>query len=42
MAEQSKKDVTKKIAGMGIRTKLLFWLLLIALIPEKIVGRLFF
>lgn len=38
MAEQSKKIVTKKIAGMGIRTKLLFWLLLIALIPMVIIG----
>ena len=38
MAEQSKKNVTKKIAGMGIRTKLLFWMLLIALVPMVIIG----
>ncbi len=38
MAEKSTKNITRKNAGMGIRIKLLFWLLLIALIPMGLIG----
>lgn len=38
MAEKRKKDVQKTTSGIGIRTKLLFWLLLIALVPMAVIG----
>jgi methyl-accepting chemotaxis protein len=38
MQENRKKDVGRKTSGIGIRAKLLFWLLLIALIPMAVMG----
>jgi methyl-accepting chemotaxis protein len=38
MAENRKKDLKKKTSGIGIRAKLLFWLLLIALAPMAVIG----
>ena len=38
MAVNEKQDKKKKTTGVGIRTKLLFWLLLIALVPMAVVG----
>ncbi len=38
MQENKKEDVKRKTSGVGIRTKLLFWLLLIALVPMGVMG----
>ncbi len=38
MSENGKQDGMKKNSGVGIRAKLLFWLLLIALVPMVVVG----
>ncbi len=38
MLKNRKKDVRNKTAGIGIKTKLLFWQLLIALTPMVVIG----
>ena len=38
MLENRSKDRRRKTSGIGIRTKLLFWLLLIALVPMAVIG----
>ncbi len=38
MAKEKKEKQVKKTTGIGIRTKLLFWLLFIALVPLLVIG----
>lgn len=38
MAQETKKDLIKQTTGVSIRNKMLFWLLLIALLPTAVIS----